>query len=172
MAKSKSMWELLWDYDPNGLVVVDAQMNVQIVNPAFCKMFRIGQQNTGCRSVIGQSAEDLLGDLSDFKRAWEENCEIRGTETAYPEYNLYVKKVIFPVREENVVACILVDITHEWQQRNELLTLKREAIRKVNQVVDNQMHVAQQIAGLLGETTAETKVSLLKLLAMLEQESP
>jgi uncharacterized Fe-S cluster-containing protein len=51
-----------------------------------------------------------------------------------------------------------------------MLKLKLETIEKVNRVVDNQMKVAQEIAGLLGETTAETKVSLLKLVQMIEQE--
>jgi hypothetical protein len=33
------------------------------------------------------------------------------------------------------------------------------------------MKVAQEIAGLLGETTAETKVSLLKILKLVEGET-
>jgi hypothetical protein len=43
-------------------------------------------------------------------------------------------------------------------------------VLKVREVVDNQMKVAQEIAGLLGETTAETKVSLLKIIEAVEQE--
>jgi len=49
--------------------------------------------------------------------------------------------------------------------------MRKETIKKVNEVVDNQMKVVQEIAGLLGETTAETKVSLLKIIQMLEMDS-
>ena len=63
----------------------------------------------------------------------------------------------------------MVDPTHEQQQREELQRLKRETAKQINEVVDNQMKVAQEIAGLLGETTAETKVSMLRLLQMIEQ---
>ena len=51
-----------------------------------------------------------------------------------------------------------------------MLRIQRETLEQVNQVVNKHMHVAQEIAGLLGEATAETKVSLLKLRAMVEQE--
>ena len=82
-----------------------------------------------------------------------------------------MRKVIFPVPGEKVVACIFVDMTREWKQRLEMKELKRQAIQEVRQVVDKQMNVAQEIAGLLGESTAETKVSLLHLLEMLQREN-
>lgn len=161
----KTLWELLWDYDPNGLVVVNPEMQVTVVNPAFCKMFRVEPEE-----IIGQPAAPLLGDMEDFYRVWENDEVIRGKEKSYPEYDLYVKKLIFSIKDERVIACIMVDLTSEWHQKNEMLKLKLETIKKVNRVVDNQMKVAQEIAGLLGETTAETKVSLLKLVQMIEQE--
>ena len=37
-------------------------------------------------------------------------------------------------------------------------------------VIDRQMFVAQEIAGLLGETTAETKVTLNRLRDMISQD--
>ncbi len=161
----KSLWELLWDYDPNGLVVVNPQMTVQVVNPALCKMFQCSIDE-----ILGQPAENWLGDMNDFVKVWQTGEAMAGLEKEYPQYGLYLRRVIFPVREEGVVACILVDMTHEWKQREEMNVLKRETILKVHAVVDKQMSVAQKIASLLGETTAETKVSLLKLLELVEKE--
>lgn len=161
----KTLWELLWDYDPNGLVVVDPQLKIEAVNPAFCRLF-------GCDSgnLLGSDATRLLGDMSDFLHVWETGEAMSAVEKEYPDHQLFVRKVIFPVREEGVIACIMVDMTRELKQRVEMQALKRETILKVHAVVDKQMSVAQQIAGLLGETTAETKVSLLKLLEMVEKE--
>ncbi|MEI6197836.1 MAG: hypothetical protein WCS42_26270, partial [Verrucomicrobiota bacterium] len=87
-----------------------------------------------------------------------------------PRYDLYVRTLIFPIPDEKIAAGIFVDLTTEWKQERELNRLKQEAVQEVRQVVDNQMRVAQEIAGLLGETTAETKVSLLRLLEMLGKE--
>jgi uncharacterized Fe-S cluster-containing protein len=61
------------------------------------------------------------------------------------------------------------DITAEMERKKEADRIKAETVKKVNEVVDNQMKVAQEIAGLLGETTAETKVSLLKIIEMVNQ---
>ena len=77
---------------------------------------------------------------------------------------------MFPIRDEGIIACIMVDVTHDLQQRDELLKVKRETIQRVGDVINNQMRVAHEIASLLGETTAESKVSLLKLVEVLEQE--
>lgn len=160
-----ALWKLLWDYDPNGLVVVDLNMRIVVVNPAFCEMFRIPAER-----AIGMDAKQLLGDTTDLKNVFEEKSLIKGKERYFPEIDLYVRRVIFPIEDEELIACIVVDMSHEYHARQEILKMKREAIEQVNRVVDKQMQVAQEIAGLLGETTAETKVSLLKLRKTLQKE--
>ncbi len=82
-----------------------------------------------------------------------------------------MNQVIFAIEDEGLIASILVDINHELEQKRELDQLKRETIQKVNEVVDNQMKVVQEIAGLLGETTATTKVNLLKIVQILEHSA-
>jgi PAS domain-containing protein len=164
---TKSLWELLWDYDPNGLVVLDREMRIRAINGAFCQMFRCDRD-----TAIGREAAEILGDISDFQQVLDTDTVIKAKEICYLEYELCVRKVIFPIRAEGIVACIMVDLSHEFQRRQELQRLKQETLEKVHQVVDRHMQVAQEIAGLLGETTAETKVSLLKLQQVLDQEIP
>lgn len=160
-----ALWKLLWDYDPNGLLVLDDHMRIVLVNPALSRMLK-----TGVAALTGKDATTVLGDISDFRKAHDERVEIVGQEQAYPQFDLYVRKVIFPVPDEGVVAGIFVDLTGEWKRQQELERVKDRAIREVRQVVDKQMSVAQEIAGLLGETTAETKVSLLRLLETIRRE--
>jgi PAS domain-containing protein len=75
----KSLWELLWDYDPNGLVALDASMRVQVVNPAFCRMFRMEAS-----AVIGQPGAPILGDLGDFREVLTTHEPILEREKAFP----------------------------------------------------------------------------------------
>lgn len=164
-SNDKSLWELLWQYDPNGLIVVDKDMTIKLVNPAFCKMFNVEQE-----AAIGQSASNILTDVSDFQRVWDNNEVIQGKEKEYANHQLYVREVIFAIKEENIIAGILVNMSDELQRKRELMKVKRETVEKVNEVVDNQMKVVQEIAGILGETTATTKVSLLKIIQMVEQD--
>lgn len=163
-AEKKTLWELLWDYDPNGLLVVNTDLRITVVNPALCTMFKTTP------AVIGEHVSVLVGDAQDFLNVWAENQPVKAREEHYPAYGLYVRKVMFPIRDEGVIACIMVDVTHEWHQKDELSKLKRETVQRVGEVINNQMRVAHEIAGLLGETTAESKVSLLKLVEMLEIE--
>ncbi|HIK57300.1 MAG TPA: PAS domain-containing protein [Synechococcales cyanobacterium M55_K2018_004] len=160
------LWQRLWEYDPNGLIVVDADLYIKLVNPAFCTMFQVRQED-----VIGQPVSVVLDDVSDFKKVWQQDSVIRGKLKEYPQHNLYVNEVIFAIADEGVIACIMVDLSHDLERKRELDKLKREAVRKVNEVVNKQMKVVQEIAGLLGETTAETKVSLWEIVQTFEKDS-
>jgi hypothetical protein len=161
----KSLWELLWDYDPNGLVALDGSMRIQLVNPAFCKMFRVDAS-----AVIAQPGGPILGDLDDYRQVLETGEAILGRERFFAHLELHVHQVIFAVEGQNLVACINVDRSLHYLERAERNRLKQETLEKVQQVVDNQMKGAQEIASLLGETTADTKASLLKLIRAIEVE--
>ncbi|NMC81487.1 MAG: PAS domain-containing protein [Armatimonadetes bacterium] len=163
---NKTLWELLWDYDPNGLLVVDAGMVIRTVNPALCAMLK-----TDSSDLIGRHAGDYIEDLSDFQRVWRKKRPMAATEREYPKFGLFVRQVMFPIEDEGIVACIMVDLTHESQERNELQAMKLQMLENVTRVVDKQMSVAQEIAGLLGETTAETSASLRKVIDLLNEET-
>lgn len=162
---SAALWKLLWDFDPNGLLVLNDSLRVILVNPAMCQMLKADRDK-----LMGKWAADLLGDVSDFQRAYAEQKQVIGREATYPQYDLHVRKLIFPVPNEKVVAGIFVNLTREWKQYHELEVLRKRTAEEVRKVVDNQMRVAQEIAGLLGETTAETKVSLLRLLDLMSRD--
>jgi PAS domain S-box-containing protein len=163
--EKKSLWELLWDYDPNGLLAVDSGMIIRVVNPALCKMLHSTQED-----MLGKDVREFLDDISDFEHVMNTNNVILAKEEEYPKYGIVVKKVMFSIKDRDVIGCIMVDITHASEQNAEMRKLKAETLEKVKMVVDNQMRVAQEIAGLLGETTAETKISLIKLMNMFKQE--
>jgi PAS domain-containing protein len=73
------LWKLLWDFDPNGLFVLDDSMCVTLVNPAMCQMLKADRN-----SLLGRKAAELLGDISDFERAYREQKEVVGQEVSYP----------------------------------------------------------------------------------------
>ena len=55
------------------------------------------------------------------------------------------------------------DISEEESNREELADLRMSTVDTAQKVIEKQMRVAQEIASLLGETTAETKVALTRL---------
>ena len=58
---SAALWKLLWDFDPNGLLVLDEELRVIQVNPALCQMLKSQRED-----LLGRKAADLLGDVSRF----------------------------------------------------------------------------------------------------------
>jgi len=66
---------------------------------------------------------------------------------------------------------VFVDLTKEKEREVLMEQIKEQTLEKAQQVITNQMRVAQEIASLLGETTAETKVLLNKLMKILRGES-
>ena len=69
----------------------------------------------------------------------------------------------------NVMA-ILRDITREAEEQARKDAASRHTIEVTDKVIEKQMRVVQEIASLLGETTAETKIALTKLKESLNDE--
>ena len=61
--------------------------------------------------------------------------------------------------------------TKEEEQARLDYMKKLDTIDLAQKVIHKQMMVAQEIAGLLGETTAETKTTLTKLCKVIEDET-
>lgn len=160
------LWKLLWDYNPSGLIVVDPDLYIKWVNSAFCTLFKVQSGH-----IIGQSLEVIFDEVDDFRAVWQHNTVVQGKFREYAQYNLYLNQVIFSIVEEGLIVSVFVNVTHELARKQELDKLKQETIYNVNAVVDHQMKVVQEIAGLLGETTAATKVNLLKIVEILQRDS-
>ena len=151
------------EHSPNGIVVVDDQCRIQYVNPAFRRMF-----STGNGDLTGRGAAEFLH--SDcFERAFEAAGElaVRGR---VPERDLYYRATLFRIEGEHRCCGIFIDTTEEERARAELSEVRRETLARAQEVIRRQMQTAQEIAGLLGETTAETKVLLAKLTDLFRRE--
>ena len=70
----------------------------------------------------------------------------------------------------HIIMCIMRDITMQEQERQKKEELGRHTVEITDKVVDKQMRVVQEIASLLGETAAETKIALTKLKESLRDE--
>ncbi len=155
------LYQLAWEYDPNALMAVNSKLEIQLVNPAFCSLFKLDN----CE-LKGKSAVNILGDVEHLQKAWEAKTIVKNQIREYEKAKICVKEFIFPIVEKDLILCIMKDLTESMNRKKELNQMQEQMIKQVNNVVHNQMKVAQEIAGLLGETTAETKVNLFKLLQL------
>jgi len=98
-----------------------------------------------------------------FRKVIETQDNIILQKVYYKEYGMLFLQNIILIEKENALLVIMTDITDEEKSKEELVKIKENALQAAQDVIEKQMRVAQEIAGLLGETTAETKVVLTKL---------
>lgn len=165
---AKNVWELLWDYDPNGLVVVDKEFKIKIINPTFLKMFHLESED-----IIGRYIFEFFDDISDFEEIIKKDKKIVKRIRKYFAHNIVTSEISFVIDEngEKLIAKIFHDVSEQERKDKELRELKFKIIDEVQKIVDKQMKTGQEIASILGETTAETKASLMKLLSIIKKEN-
>lgn len=163
-SRAESFSSFLITVIPNGVVLVDENLRISDVNPAFRRM--LGLQG---KLVVGKKLGDFV-DPSPFVEVLRTKKALV-KEVRYPEYNdLFARLSIFYLEKSQLLMGILVDLTREREQQKIMEDIREETLEKTQQVITNQMKVAQEIASLLGETTAETKVLLAKLSRILRGE--
>ena len=82
----------------------------------------------------------------------------------------YVEETIVYDKEYRLLVCIMRDVTEEENARERKENLSRQTVEVADRVVDKQMRIVQEIASLLGETAAETKIALTKLKESISDE--
>ena len=151
-------------HTPNGVLLVDRETRIRFVNPAFLTMFRCGDDE-----LFGQLAKKFVH--SDcFECAIAAGGALMVKESI-PEHEVSYRVGIFPIEEKDLYCGIFIDISEEEKARKDFLDLREQTLKRAQEVISRQMQTAQEIARLLGETTAETKVLLMKLMSLYEEES-
>lgn len=162
--KAESMANLVMETSPNIVLIVDEDMRIMEYSDVGERYFG----KTRAEALKMYLYEFI--DPSDFQWVFETHQNIHGKRVNYPEYKLSTLQNIVYIEKENAVLATFIDITREEEAAREEYERKLETIDLAQKVIHKQMMVAQEIAGLLGETTAETKTTLTKLCQSLLEE--
>jgi PAS domain S-box-containing protein len=150
---------------PEGIIVLDSELNIQEINNKGRELLGIDDPN-----AKGRPAADFFSPI-DFYNAYTQKKHISCKQTLIPTTGKYVDISINYLAGQNVIFGILKDVTDTVDYENRIMKVKMETLTTTDEVIKKQMRVAQEIASLLGETTAETKVALLKLKKTLTEEN-
>ncbi len=163
--RAESFANCLLTETPNITVMVDEELNVVEFNRAAENLFRI-TRNEALQKCIYE-----LMDPSDFEFVFTSHQSITNKKVVMKEYGATLEETLVYVEKDNIVIGIFRDVTQEEKNLENQYRLRAETMEMAQKVIDKQMIAAQQIASLLGETTAETKVSLTKLKNMIVFDS-
>ncbi|HPK41272.1 MAG TPA: hypothetical protein PKZ69_06580, partial [Candidatus Cloacimonadota bacterium] len=149
--------------DPNGVCEVDDQYKVVQYNEAFKVIFDLPNYT----ELAGKDIREFI-DIDIF------NPDYKNKPAALvhsKKRNKDIEIISFDLIEDGMHVVIVTDISQKSANRDRINALKEQTIEKANEVIHKQMRVAQEIASLLGETTAETKVTLLDLMKVFREET-
>lgn len=162
--RAESMSNIIVDATPNGILVLNQELQVADMNAAAEQMLSVSRSEAAGRHVF----EFLVCD--DFEQVLRTGENILEKKCVYPEYGATVYQSVLYLPEHRSLVVILRDVTLEEEQQGRLHKLRAETIESAQRVIDKQMSVAQEIASLLGETTAETKATLTRLQRSMRDE--
>lgn len=155
--KAEMMTSAIFEAARNSIIITDMDFNVIKVNPAFISISKIPAEE-----IIGKNISQFLPS-SYFEEALYKGSDIVGVKIYIQKFDFYGLMNVMFMKEEQKFMATIQDITESEKRRAELEKLKLNTVDVAQKVIDRQMMVAQEIASLLGETTAETKVALNKL---------
>ena len=148
----------------NGILVLNESMEVQEINPTACSILNVRHPS----DVLGEQVIRIR-DPKDFLEV-KNGATVRDRRTYLAEYDKYVDETILYDASYRVLICMMRDVTEEEHQRRTKESIRQQTIETADKVVDKQMRIVQEIASLLGETAAETKIALTKLKGAISDE--
>ncbi|NLK28383.1 MAG: 4Fe-4S binding protein [Clostridiales bacterium] len=150
---------------PNGVLVLDEDLIVQQINRAAKEILNLKSKN----DILGAPVVRILNP-SIYLEVMTTGKNIHDRHTYLAEYQRYVEETIIYDRTYHIIISIIRDITVEEIARIKKEEVSRQTIDITDKVIEKQMRVVQEIASLLGETTAETKIALTNLKETLKNE--
>ena len=156
--KAENFSDTIVKNTPNGIIVLNENLEVQQINESARNMMNIRYES----DVLGESVVRIL-DPSIFMQVSRTGTDVRNQRIYLAEYKRYVEQSVVYDKDSHLLVGIMRDVSDEEAQREKKERIGRQTIEVADKVVDKQMRIVQEIASLLGETAAETKIALAKL---------
>ena len=163
--KAESFSDNIINNTPNGILVLNEKLEVQQINHAALKLMNLRSDT----NVLGEHVVRIL-DPNVFIDVLDSGHGIQDQKTYLAEYEKYVDQTVLYDKEYHIIICIMRDVTDIEKEHVRKDEFSRQTIEIADKVVEKQMRIVQEIASLLGETAAETKIALTKLKEAISNE--
>lgn len=163
--KAEGFSDRIVNNTPNGIIVLNDSLEVQQINEAAMDIMNIRSSS----DVLGEQVVRIM-DPSVFYEVQKKRFNIHNRRVYLAEYKRYVELTVVYDTDNHLFIGIMRDITDEEKEREKKESISKQTIETADKVVDKQMRIVQEIASLLGETAAETKIALTKLKESIKDE--
>ncbi len=133
---------------PNGMVIVDEDLRILTMNPAFRKMFLCSE------NIFGKNISRLM-DPEHFIKVISGKEETVTAVVYHQRYGLICHQVFYMLKDERQIVGIFLDITKSHTDHKRLEELKAKTILQARELYEHQIGMASEFARFLGEYTAK-----------------
>ena len=161
--RAESLSNVVLTETPNITIIVDEDLNIVEYNAAAEKAFGVSRA-----AALTKGLYEIL-DPADTLAVFDSRQPIFDKKITRMLSQNFLESIVY-IKEGNYCMGIFKDITEEEALKEKSQKLRMDTVDMAQKVIDKQMVVAQEIASLLGETTAETKVTLTKLKDMIARD--
>lgn len=148
---------------PNGIVILNKELEIIHMNPAFKKFFMC------TNSVIGKRISYLMDPEAFIKLKESDTVTVEET-VNHTNYNIVCHQILYKLKEDDQYIGIFVDITKNLSDEEKLDSLRERTISQAQELLEHQIEMAQQLAKLLGENTAKGEELVENLLKLTQDE--
>ncbi len=163
MGKARSFSNSIVSSSNNGIIVASEDLTLQLVNPKMGELLNIKDT-----SVLIHSNLASILNPEPFVLALNGTPIINKREYL-SDYGRFTELTITHDKEYHILIGIYRDVTEARKRRIATDEKTKETVAIADEVVAKHMKAVQEIALLLGESAADTKVALNKLKAALEK---
>ncbi|MBQ8404754.1 MAG: 4Fe-4S binding protein [Clostridia bacterium] len=163
--KAERFSDIIVKNTPSGFIVLNEDLEVQRINRLARKIMNIRTES----DVLGEPVVRIL-DPSVFVSVKNSGRAVHNKKTYLAEYGKFVEQTVVYDKDSRLLIGIMRDITEEESEREKKESINRQTVEVADKVVEKQMRIVQEIASLLGETAAETKIALTKLKESISDE--
>lgn len=163
--KAESFSDAIITHTPNAVMVLDESLNIQQLNEAARRLFNLPDRE----NTTGKSVAHLM-DAEVFLEARDSGKNIYDRQAFFEDHNRHVEQTIIHDPNYHIFIAVIRDVTETEAAKRQRDAMRRRTVSVADDVVARQMRVVQEIASLLGETAAETKIALTTLKESLKND--
>ncbi len=150
---------------PNGILMLDEELTILSVNPAFKRFFSCTD------TVLGRHISYLM-DPAPFEKLVSGVTDTMDVTITHRHYNLMTRELLYILKEERQIVGIFVNITSQKEHEKKLKEIRSQTIAQADELLEHQIKMAQTIAQFLGESTARGEELVRKLMTLSESNEP
>jgi iron only hydrogenase large subunit-like protein len=164
MEKARSFSNNIVENSANAIIVLSEDLSIQLINPSMCAMLGL----TEGKGLIGKPISTVLE--PDLFAIALGGMPIKGKKLYLARYSRYVEAGVAYDQQFHIIIGIYRDVTEEEKRRQAEKAMAAKTAKITSEVIEKNMRAVQEIASLLGQSTAETKVALTQLENALKKE--